>query len=656
MCGIAGFIAPKGARPGELAAMADAMRHRGPNGFGYAVAKVDSPAQVVHGRALTAGEEAGAAVGFAHRRLSIFDLSEAGAQPMADAARELVLCYNGEIYNWLELREELRTLGHQFHTESDTEVVLRAYEQWGVECTRRLSGMWAFALLDRRRGVVMLSRDRFGIKPLYLAEVGGTLYFASEIKALLALPGIPRAPHAPTMARFLANGLVDITHQTFFEGIRQFPAAHSALVTAWRGSPEVRPTAYWDFPQEPFEGSADAAVARFRDLFLESVRSHSHADVPVGTCLSGGLDSSAIVSAAATFRGAGDMSNYKHVAFGYCASDPQFSEKHYMDVVVKATGADMHYVTCSDDRFLEVLGGIVQGQDEPFGSASIVVQWLVFEAAKAQGITVMLDGQGADEVLGGYHHFLRTLALHHLHQRRFGRFLGLRNAHERELGPLGISLKGALHVAAPDFLRRAARALLGSHGSPGTAATSLSLSPTTRELKSAFVPESYGTLDDDLNATLRRYVSSICLPALLRYEDRNSMAHSIEARVPFLDHRIVDHAFSLPGHFKIRGATTKYLMREGLRGILPEPIRTRRDKIGFKATPSLTFDFASRAASALIENQTAEEREWFDPAGVRALLASPRSTESELAIWRVVNAKLWLREVCAAPAARTVAA
>jgi asparagine synthase (glutamine-hydrolysing) len=661
MCGIAGIIAPNGFDLRHLRVLGEALEHRGPNGFGYLLASAAGEMRIRYNRHFAADERAGAVVGFAHRRLAILDLSDASLQPMTDEAGDVALCYNGEIYNSPELRDELRGMGYQFRTTGDTEVLVQAYRAWGADCVRRFNGMWAFALYDRRAGAVVLSRDRFGIKPLHYAIRHGRLYFASEIKALLAVPGLLGDPHLPTVSLFLQSGLTDTTDDTFFEGVHRLPAAHDAVIAVRDGTPVVRPRRYWDLPTEVQRISEREAVARVRELLFDAVRSHTLSDVPVGTCLSGGLDSSSIVCTAAELRQRNELRNYAHRAYGYVAAESRFSEQRHMDTVVRATGVDMNYVETTDDAFLDRVPAVLAAQDEPFGSASIAVQYLVFQRARQTGVTVMLDGQGADETLGGYHHFLTSLGQSFLATRQVRRYLRLRMQYTAEVGaPFPISDRTAAVALMPDLMRRAilrVRAALGIRRSvpDAPAAEVPEHTALTSSLRAGFdVATVNWPPTSDLNEILRLYVQSLCLPALLRYEDRNSMAHSIEARVPFLDHRLVEFLFVLPGDYKIKGARTKSVLREAMTGVLPESIRRRKDKLGFKATPALTFNLVRRAGPALTAPANDFEAAWFDTAALRRALArSDESDALEFFLWRAYNVKQWLRSQWGAEAVPT---
>src|SRR5438067_245446 len=381
MCGISGVVAL--GRPSEretAAAMARELDHRGPDGDGlYA-------------------DEAGVALGF--RRLAIIDLSDAGMQPFASDDGAFQLVHNGEIYNYRELRAELETLGHRFRSATDTEVVLRGYEQWGEQCVERFNGMWAFALWDGRRRALYCSRDRFGVKPFYFRWDGARFVFASEPKAFRADPTTLLEPNLRAVREYVEQGYADHPADTFYTEIEQLPPAHS--LTLDQDGIHVR--RYWEV--EPRDPLPDAATA-VRELFVDSVRLRLRSDVPVGTCLSGGIDSSAIACTVDLLLRT-EAENAKPVGerqktFTAYFEQPGFDERPYARAVVGQTQAEPHWVSFDEANLVDVLPQIVESQDEPFGSTSIVAQWYVMRAAKEAGLTVMLDGQGADEILAGYH-------------------------------------------------------------------------------------------------------------------------------------------------------------------------------------------------------------------------------------------------------------
>ncbi len=647
MCGIAGIVAPAGLPEGQLQAMAEALRHRGPDGYGYLASRPDDAPRLHVNEPLPRSSQEQATVGLAHRRLAIFDLSAGSLQPMPDPSGQVWLTYNGEIYNYPEIRRELEALGYSFSTTGDTEVLLRAYDAWGAACVQRFVGMWAFALLDLRKQVVILCRDRFGIKPLFTMKHRGSLYFASEIKGLLAVETLDPTPNERVVARFLASGVTDDSEETFFEDIHHLPAGHWAEISLTDPALNVRAHRYWELPIGAFVGGEGEAIARTRELFLDAIKLHARSDVPVGTCLSGGLDSSAIVCVANYLRSAEAIPQLTHSAFGYCPSDERHSERRYMEIVAQATGSALNVVEVPDDQFLTQLPDIVRTQDEPFGSASILAQWFVFQRARQEGMKVMLDGQGADETLAGYHTYFSTVALGHLRARRLRDYLALRSQYATEIGAFPSSHRALLQASLPGGLRRSAR--LVRRGLPtrsGAASTPAGMA-LSRELLDRNTSAFAGDLSEEqsLRNRLQANVQRSGLPGLLRFEDRNSMAHSIEARVPFLDHRLVEFLFTLPDDAKIRGIETKFVLREAMRGLVPEPVRTRTDKIGFRADPAWTFDYLNQHASELLGNESAFEARWFDKAGLEALLQGGLRTSShEFPLWRILNTKLWLRQ------------
>jgi asparagine synthase (glutamine-hydrolysing) len=639
VCGIAAVFRPETVSTEDLQRMAQSLEHRGPDGYGYLLFEPASGVRVTHNEE-PAATSAGARVGFAHRRLSILDLSADADQPMVDETGSYAVTYNGELYNYVELRAELESRGHRFRSTGDTEVLLRAYVEWGPDCVKRFVGMWAFVILDLRRRILFVSRDRFGIKPLFYTVVDGGLWFASEIKALLAVPAVPREVNEVTMATYLVEGIVDHSTATFFRGIRHVPPAHNATVSLDEPPTEPVFARYWAIPDGQDEACTEASIERFRTQLADSVMLHARSDVSVGTCLSGGIDSSGIVCVADELRRAGKVPRYAHEAFGYVPEDHRVSERAFMAEVVAHTQVQMHYVEVPRERFIAAVPTIVGQQDEPFGSASIAAQWFVFEQAGRAGIKVMLDGQGADEVLAGYRDYNRIMAEMLIRHAQFRAYTRFDRAHRARFGEPPLQARGIASALIPSPLRRALRTVTRStkSGVPDWLnADGLPPAYAAGRAARAAGPRS-------LHELLKLQTESMNLPALLRYEDRNSMAHSIEARVPYLDHRLVESAFDLEDACKLHGATSKYVLREALRGTIPETVRTRVDKVGFRADPGVTRALAMRPDIAVFDASTDFEQRWLRSDGLRRLVnESEHSVEAEFALWRVVNAKLWLR-------------
>ena len=394
MCGIAGLFSLGDRDPDRalVESMLDSLVHRGPDDEGCAAL--------------------GPAV-LGMRRLSILDPTPAGHQPMSSPDGRYTIVYNGEIYNFLELADELALLGHTFTSASDTEVLLAAYAAWGTDCVRRFNGIWAFAIWDARERTLFLCRDRFGVKPLFLAEGGGNLAFASEIKALLGLPWVSADPDPAVVGKYLSGGSLARGSRTFFREIDCFPAAHSLLVSPTG----KRWDCYWPAPALSTDTSFgrrpgdDDKIAEFKALLIDAVALQLRSDVAIGSCLSGGMDSSSIVSIAAGLRSKNLLApGRRHkereatpqLAFFAQFREAGIDERPYVDAVVAATGVDLHTTTPDATMFLESLPGILHAQDEPFVSTSIVAQYHVMRIAHEAGIKVLLDGQGADELLAGY--------------------------------------------------------------------------------------------------------------------------------------------------------------------------------------------------------------------------------------------------------------
>ena len=598
MCGIAGIYSVSGGVSKEpLEIMSKRLEHRGPDGCGIKI--FDK-------------------CGLVHRRLSIIDLSENASQPMCNEDETLWLVFNGEIYNFLELREILIEKGHTFRSETDSEVIIHSYEEWGSDCTKKFNGMWAFALYDTKTGKLFCSRDRFGVKPFYYTFSHGDFFFASEIKALVALPDIGKKPCDEKLNEYLIGGTLDTDERTMFEGILQLRPATNMLIN---GADEPVFEKYWTLKVSPAltftDGKCDdeKAAAEFLDILRDSVRLRLRSDVPVGTCLSGGLDSSTItilindIIRSENVSSVGDRQN----TFSACYSDPRFDESTYMDCVIDASGVSAHKTYPQPDDILTDIERLIYVQDEPFNSLSTYSQYRVMKLA-GEHVKVILDGQGADEQLAGYlgyqAAYIKCLKSSPL--RMLSEIFG--SACHHGLFFLNAIIQLNLRKKRRSFIRSDAKAM-NRYG---------------------------GTLDE----VLQNEILNSNLQALLHYEDRNSMAFSIESRVPFLDYRFAEYTASLPLNQKIRGGVTKYVLRNAIRGIVPEKIRTRMDKMGF-VTPEEVwmgknlYEFASE----VFNSDSFKQRKYWDADKVREEFNSYHLGKSGYSpeFWRVLCAELWLR-------------
>jgi asparagine synthase (glutamine-hydrolysing) len=598
MCGIAGIVGGAPPDTETLERMARELAHRGPDG--QQCWRDDR-------------------CGLAFRRLAIIDLDERSMQPMH--LGDLHLAFNGEIYNYRELRDELRGLGHDFRTEGDTEVLLHAWAQWGERALDRVNGMFAFAMWDGARRSLTLAVDPFGEKPLLYARDGERLLFASDVRALLQAAPALRAPRPSVLAPYLALGAMPPSGQTFFAGVSRLPGAH--LLRLRDGRVEVE--RYWTPRPVDAPRDLDGAAAALRELLLDSIRLRLRADVPVGTSLSGGVDSSGIVALSAELAG-------DHRRHAFTARFPGFErdEWAFAHATAEAAGVVEHHAveqTAAD--LLRDLDALVRDQEEPAGSASVYAQWRVMRAAREAGVTVMLDGQGADELLAGYPALIGWTI------RAQGPAAVARALARR--GPARDWVVRAIGAERlPDALARRHRARLATpYATPAAAAAGAAATRPPRQ-----------EAPDPLRRELLRQTFATHLPELLRYADRDSMAHAREVRLPFLDRRIAELAFSLPPELLYRDGQTKAVLRHALRGVVPDVVLDRREKVGFEppqarwlADPALAahardvlLDPAARTAAfvdrAAIEADARAGGGWRDPAG----------------LWRALNLELWLRE------------
>jgi asparagine synthase (glutamine-hydrolysing) len=608
MCGIAGQYCLDGTAPDTnlLSVMSERLAHRGPDGEG------------IHIRG---------PVALAHRRLAIIDLSNDGLQPMTNEDGSLWLVFNGEIYNFVELRRELIEKGHRFHSKSDTEVILHAYEEWGHKCLSRFNGMWAFALWDEPRQELFCARDRFGIKPFYYAQAGNSFLFASEIKALLAHPAVGIKPDDATLGTYLAWGVLDHSGRTMFDGILQLRPAHAMVISKDGAQPTFR---YWEVKvnAEIGDNVPDAEVAsKLRSLLHDATSIHLRSDVAVGTCLSGGIDSSTLTSLInGIIREEAPASvGARQKTFSVVFSDTRFDESRYIDEIVAATGVDAHRTEPSPENLWDDIDRLVYMQDEPFGSLSIYAQYCVMRLAREQ-VKVVLDGQGADELLAGY------LAYQGSYTRGLLRSFHWLTAVNEIIGSLRHH-RGFFRSAVQQlFVRKGRRRLL--------------------KCTAPAVDRYGGRLDE----VLLRELTYTNLPALLHYEDRNAMAFSLESRVPYLDYRFVEYVASLPLNQKIRSGITKIALRNAIKGIIPESVRCRMDKMGFVTPEEVWMKEGLRPfVLELLSSKKFQGRSYWDAdALIRNYLSflegkSAYSPE----IWRIICTELWLRKFFDLPPAES---
>jgi asparagine synthase (glutamine-hydrolysing) len=605
VCGIAGFLSRTDAPAdrGALQAMVDAVAHRGPDGDGT----------FYEGK-----------VGLGSRRLAIIDLSENGAMPMRCAASGRVIVHNGEIYNYVELRAELAKEGYQFRTATDTEVILAAYDRWGEACVQRFNGMWAFALYDPANDIVFCSRDRFGVKPFYFADEPHFFAFGSEIRQLLPLLNARQACRTVLLDALVFSS-TDTSNETFFAGVTRLAAAHNLRYYVSTGNFETY-RYYKVLRSDKFKGLSETEASdALRDLLTDAVRLRLRSDVPVGTCLSGGLDSSSVASIAASLiRDTGGAHRFS--AITAVSEDSANDESEFAKAVVDAADLKWHPIRPSFEEFRSTLPDVIRAQEEPFTTPSMCMQFLVMREAKRQGLTVLLDGQGGDETLLGYERYSVSVVREAYDQSGMRAAIGAMRDLAKNNSKLGLAqqLMFLGYFSSPrlrwlNYRRR----MNGVHCFP-TLAHYRNLTANTAV---------------DVFDAQRREIEHDVIPGLLRYEDRNSMWHSVETRLPFLDYRVVEFGLNLSASMKLKNGWMKYPLRRAMSALLPDAVAWRKRKVGFEAPDG---HWLPRLRATMLESVQRSEllRELFamksEPLRVQHL-ALPK-------LWQLYVAALWANE------------
>lgn len=631
MCGICGLLTlDQGRAPheAELRAMANVLFHRGPDDEGFHLA---------------------GPIGLGFRRLSIVDLVS-GHQPMSNEDGTLRIVFNGEIYNHPELRPELERRGHRYATNSDTETILHLYEEYGDDCVHHLRGMFAFAIWDAGKQRLFCARDRLGIKPFYYTLLGGRFAFASEIKAFYELPEFRRRLNRQALPEFFAFGYMS-SDETLFEGVRKLLPGHRLSIDLTARHPQPEITSYWDLdlsPDESFRSEAEYRD-RFEELFTESIKIHLMSDVPLGVFLSGGLDSSAIAAVMAGQR----QDQLKTFSVGY--AEDQFSELPYARMIAKHIGAEYNEVILGPEEFFANLPGLIWHEDEPIVWPSSVALHAVSRLARSK-VTVVLTGEGGDEIFAGYLKYRVTLW-----NQRYGPVY-------RELMPDTIQRLTRELLESdvlPDTIRRKLRhTFLYYPGAfekiyfdnfycafPQDRQSSLFTRELGDELEGSnayanamqFLPRENGN-GTSLNRLLYLDIKTYLVELLMK-QDQMSMAASIESRVPFLDHKLVEFAARIPARHKVRFLSAKYLLRRAMEKKLPSEV-LHRNKKGFPTPikPWLRYQLFDRLSAILTDGRLAE-RQLLNPSTVRELLEAHRQGHSDAteACWRLLNFELWNR-------------
>jgi asparagine synthase (glutamine-hydrolysing) len=546
MCGITGVIMKNSFSVdlNQLKTMNDVVRHRGPDGEGF----------------YHSGN-----VGFGHRRLAILDLSVLGSQPMK-YGESLTITYNGEIFNYIEIREFLKKKGYVFTSDSDTEVILASYQEWGKECVHQFNGMWAFAIHDVKKNIVFISRDRFGVKPFYYFEDQSCFLFGSEIRQILTqLP--KRKVNKQILFDYLYLGYHHHTNNSFFEGIISLNPGHSMTINLTTGSSLISKWYELKVNNELRNLSFEAAQKLFESTLDSAIHLRLRSDVQVGTCLSGGLDSSYIAVVAA--KAYNTSAKEKFNAITAKSIEKENDESIFAEMVVNKAELNWKITYPQKEDFFKVVEDVIETQEEPFGGPSVIMQYFVMEKAKKEGCIVLLDGQGGDEALLGYDRYYAA----YLNQQK-----GIIN---KVKSYLSITKNSKLNIKdlflySLYFNKAKVRAIRQLR--------------RNNYIKKEF--KSYLNIDllkeishagKNISDLQKLEITKVQLQKLLKYEDRNSMRFSIETRVPFVDYKVMELAFSLPFNYKVNGGWSKYILRKSAESKLPKEIVWRQAKIGFEA-------------------------------------------------------------------------
>ncbi len=594
MCGIAGIIFGQGkeAHNGNIKRMIDVIEHRGPDGDG--IAHFD---KVILG----------------HRRLSIIDLSSKGAQPFQ--YKDLTISYNGEIYNYIELREVLMGFGYTFRSDTDTEVLIAAYDYWGENCVDHLNGMWAFAIYDPNKNIVFCSRDRFGIKPFYYTEIDGDFYFASEIKQFTVIEGWRAVLNKQVAASYFGDGLQEYENVTFFEGVYRLKGGNNLIYNLSNQSFSIQ--RYYSLKEQVNTLSLIDERENYRSLLSDAVRLRLRADVAIGTALSGGIDSSVVTGIINKLLEGGAGSRGIQKTISACFKGFKLNEEPFIDAVCSKHKVESLKTFVDFDDFKEHLSHFFWTQDEPISTSSVFAQYMVYKTASENDIKVMLDGQGADESLGGYFASIPPFLLQM----------------KTQFGPLQM-IDQAVQIARKqprEFFRYVTRKLTlkfkrTTYSVPSIMRENpIKWSPTFRS-NNRFTQVCYNMLFD------------ITLPALLRYQDRNSMAFSVESRVPFLDYRLVEQSLNMNMRYKIKHGVRKFILRESFKDVLPAKIYKRYDKIGFVTPQDKWFREHSDFIHLLLSEAPIKTKGMISKSFIEKLNVSKHST----IMWKIISFSEWM--------------
>lgn len=581
MCGIAAIIDYAKIEPKveDIKSMTDLMAHRGPDGEGFFI-------------------KGGVALG--HRRLAIIDTDHRSDQPMRRS--HLHLIFNGMIYNYLEIKEELISIGVTFTTTSDTEVILEAYHQWGIAAFNRFNGMWAIILYDKKENKVICSRDRFGIKPLYYTHINDKIYFASEIKAFKAIKAWKPKINHTRLLEYLAYNMSDHTNETMFDGVFQLPKSHHGIIDLACNKMAIN--RYYDINKSKTNDGSE-----FMALFHDAIKLRTRTDVPLAASLSGGMDSSSIVSIMA------NKMDYKPDTYTLAYPGHQLDESHFALLVNEQYNIQSHLITTTEKYLAQHLDNLVYQQDEPFTGVTVMAQSHIYENVNKGGYKVMLGGQGGDEILCGYDKFSVGYFKERIKTNPFTaigeiyRFKKLKS----------FTLKQALEK------------IEGYNDSNKNKPVTWYFIP-----KDQVNPRFKRSEENNIFQMSYNLLFGLGVSSLLRYEDRNSMTFGVESRIPFLDYRLVEYCLHMPSDLKLRKGITKYILRASMKGVVPDDILNRNDKMGF-VTPQNEWLNNNRDYYLKLAYSALDKMPFVNRDKVYALMLKDNNF-----LWRVINTGLWI--------------
>lgn len=634
MCGLAGIFNLDGAsiNSQDLLKMTRIIRHRGPDDEGYLLIHTanknihhhvhDDTISEIKANSSVLPNHTNCNLGIGYRRLAIIDLSAKGHQPMADPSGQIWLSFNGEIYNYIEIREELIKLGHQFRTNSDSEVLIHAYLQWNEQCLGKFIGMFAFVIYDNRSSSLFIARDRMGIKPFNYFFDGNQFIWASEEKQIAAIIPNKISPNRQALLEFLQWNRQFETSATFITEIQQLPAAHYAIVSL-KG---IELKKYWDIPlasEREMLNESDSCNS-IQALLSDSIKLRLRSDVPLGIALSGGIDSSSICCLARK------LTNQSIRTFSVFYEGKQYDERSYIQAVLDQGGFQSTFQTGSKEITVEELTAWTYHQDAPTAGGSPFSAFLNYRNVRQAGIIVLLNGQGGDELFAGYPYFYKYYLAQCYQQGNIMEILKTTAALAFQQG-----FKTAIshNYLAKQRLQLDSVALRKLEHKKYA---SSNLYPETQMQINLHTNHSF------LSTALQNAIQITHLPHMLHWEDRNSMANSIESRVPFLDHRLVEKSFYIPDHLKLHQGETKYILRESMKPYVPEIILKRKDKIGF-ATPTSywTHTVLKSAIMDMVHSSDFLSRDWWHGKQIQDRITKDINQFGENELWKIFTSELW---------------